>query len=95
MSGTPFMFCMSRSRVNGCSGSTDSAELFLMKATPTTRGPALTGIRALKRWSSVSFASARFVSDSLLSASPPTGAVNTRSPSIEISSVCGHSSPGT
>ena len=29
MSGSPFMFCMSRSRVNGCSGSTDFGGVLL------------------------------------------------------------------
>ena len=61
------MSCRSRFRVNGCSGSSDCAEFFRTNATPTACGPALTGTRVRSRLSSVSFVSARFVSDSLLS----------------------------
>jgi hypothetical protein len=59
----------------------------------TVRGPAFTFTRVFSRASMALAASDMFLSDARLSSSPPTCAVNTRSPSIEISSWCANSRP--
>ena len=82
ISGTPFMFCRSRSRVKGCSGSSDSADFCAMKRHANFARTGLDRDAGPQARVERVPASPRFVSDILLSSSPPTCARNTRTPSM-------------